>query len=113
MRILSDLDRCSRPGEIGAVMRREGLYSGTISRWRQQRDTGAFHGLSPTKRGPKVTRAQAPGPNPLVKDVARLERENADLKRRLLQAETIIDVQKKVSQLLGIPLSDADSDEKS
>ncbi|HIJ44177.1 MAG TPA: IS3 family transposase, partial [Rhodospirillaceae bacterium] len=73
-----------------------------------QRAAGAFQGLSPAKRGPKMT-----PPNPLAKDVARLEREKAKLERRLRHAETIIEVQKKVSQLLGIPLSDADSDGKS
>jgi len=105
VRILALLDGCSQPGEIGAVLRREGVYSSTITRWRRQRDAGAFQGLSPAKRGPKMT-----PPNPLAKDVARLEREKANLEQRLLQAETIIDVQKKISQLLGIPLNGADSD---
>jgi transposase-like protein len=108
VRILALLDGCSQPGEIGAVLRRESVYSGTIARWRRQRAAGAFQGLSPAKRGPKMT-----PPNPLAKDVARLEREKAKLERRLRHAETIIEVQKKVSQLLGIPLSDADSDGKS
>ena len=108
VRILALLDDCSQPGEIGAVLRREGVYSSTITRWRRQRDAGAFQGLSAAKRGPKMT-----PPNPLAKDVARLEREKANLERRLLQAETIIDVQKKVSQLLEIPLSGTDSDGKS
>ena len=101
LRVLREADACSEPGEIGALLRREGLYSSHLTLWRQQRDQGTLQGLAPRKRGRK------PQPkNPLAKKIAELERENDRLKRRLMQAETIIDVQKKGSQILGIPLSD-------
>ncbi len=101
LRVLREADACSEPGEIGALLRREGLYSSHLGLWRQQRDDGTLQGLAPRKRG-RRTKAV----NPLSKRVAELERENERLKRRLKQAETIIDVQKKVSQILGIPLND-------
>jgi len=101
LRVLQEADACSEPGEIGALLRREGLYSSHLGVWRRQRDEGTLQGLSPRKRGRK-----AKPKNPLLKKVAELERENARLKSRLMQAETIIDVQKKVSQILGIPLND-------
>ena len=100
LRVLQEADACSEPGEIGALLRREGLYSSHLGVWRRQRDEGTLQGLS-RKRGRK-----AKPKNPLLKKVAELERENARLKSRLMQAETIIDVQKKVSQILGIPLND-------
>jgi len=101
LRVLQEADACSEPGETGALLRREGLYSSHLVVWRRQRAEGTLQGLSPRKRGRK------PQPtNPLAKKVAELERENRGLKRRLKQAETIIDVQKKVSQILGVPLSD-------
>ena len=82
-----------------AVMRREGLYSSALSDWRQQRDAGAFAGLKPVARGPKT----AP-PNPLAADHARLQRDNKRLTQRLERAEAIIDLQKKVAALLGLPI---------
>lgn len=101
LRVLREADACSEAGEIGALLRREGLYSSHLTLWRQQRDQGTLQGLAPRKRGRK------PQPkNPLAKKVAELERENKRLERRLKQAEIIIDVQKKVSQILGVPLSD-------
>ena len=107
LRILAALDRCSRPGEIGALLRREGVYSSSITRWRRQRDNGVLHGLSPVRRGPKA----APPP-PQDKEMAMLKRENARLRKRLSQAEMVIDVQKKVSQLLGIALDSAENGNK-
>ncbi len=101
LRVLQEADACNEPGEIGAVLRREGLYSSHLVVWRRQRAEGTLQGLRPRKRGRK------PQPrNPLAKKVAELERENKRLERRLKQAEIIIDVQKKVSQILGVPLSD-------
>lgn len=101
MRILQEADACSEPGEIGALLRREGLYSSHLVVWRRQRTEGTLDGLKPRKRGRK------PQPiNPLAKKVAELERKNKRLEKRLKQAEIIIDVQKKVSQILGVPLSD-------
>jgi transposase len=84
-------------GDIGAILRREGVYSSTLCDWRRQRDTGAFDALTPVRRGPKSAEA-----NPLAAEVALLQRSNADLTRRLARAETIIDVQKKVAALLGL-----------
>ncbi len=107
LRILQEADACRELGEIGALLRREGLYSSLLSAWRQQRADGALQGLSPKRRGPKGTR------NPLSRKLAELERENDRLRERLEQAEAIIEVQKKVSDLLGRPKADPGSDEKS
>ncbi len=87
------------PGELGALLRREGLYSSHLSTWRNQRDLGMLEGLAPKKRGRKPKRK-----DPLVEENQRLRRENARLAARLKQAETIIEVQKKLSTMLGIPL---------
>lgn len=105
VRLLRDADGAS-PGELGALLRREGLYSSHLTTWRRQRDAGALRALSPKKRG----RPAAP-PSPLARRVAELEREKARLERRLQQAETIIDVQKKLSTMLGIPLAAGDATE--
>ncbi len=104
LRIVREADSCKGPGEIGALLRREGLYSSLLTSWRRQRDTGALAGLEPKKRGPK-----AKAVDPRVKG---LERELARLKRKLEQAETIIDIQKKVAGILGIPLRTSEPDEK-
>ena len=98
--ILKEAEACSERGEIGALLRREGLYSSHLSTWRGQRDQGSLRALAPAKRGRK-----AKAKNPLAEEVARLERENRKLQKRLHQAELIIDVQKKVADLLGIPLA--------
>ena len=98
LRILREYDACTVPGEIGALLRREGLYHSNIKTWRRQRDEGALRGLTPKKRGRKPRQI-----NPLAKEVARLERENKKLAKKLQQAEIIIDVQKKISEILGIP----------
>ena len=81
-------------------MRREGLYSSHLTAWRKQRDQGALKALSPVKRGRKPK-----AKNPLADELARLERENGKLRKRLEQAETIIDLQKKVADLLDIPMA--------
>jgi transposase-like protein len=88
LRIVREADSCTEPGEIGALLRREGLYSSLLTAWRRQRDAGALAGLEPKKRGPK---SKAVDPR-----VKRLEREVSRLKRKLEQAETIIDIQKNV-----------------
>ncbi len=93
--ILAQADACSKPGEIGALLRREGLYSSLLSKWREQRAAGALAALSPKKRGRKPRRV-----DPQAKRVAQLERENARLRQKLEKAETIISVQKKLSRLL-------------
>ena len=93
LRILQELDACSGKGEIGAVLRREGLYSSLVSKWREQREKGSLNGLSGQKRGPKV--------DPNAAELARLQRENKRLKEQLERAELIIEVQKKVARLMG------------
>jgi transposase-like protein len=95
VRILEEADRCTERGEIGALLRREGLYSSHLSTWRRQRDQGILSGLSPKKRGRK-------GKDELEKELAELRRENKRLQARLEEAEMIIDVQKKLSRLLGL-----------
>jgi transposase len=104
LRIVREADACKEPGEIGALLRREGLYSSLLSAWRRQRDAGALAGLEPKKRGPKAKVI-----DPRVK---RLERDVARLKRKLEQAETIIEIQKKVAGILGIPLRTSEPGEK-
>ena len=98
-RILKEADRCKLPGEIGALLRREGLYSSALTTWRKARDRGELAGLRPKKRGAK------PVPEKIAaRETEKLRRENARLKKKLEQAELIIEVQKKVSKLLGIQL---------
>lgn len=101
--ILRQADACSEPGQVGALLRREGLYSSHLTLWRQQRRQGR---LGSRKKG-----RRALAPNPLASRVAELERENRRLSRRLKKAETIIDFQKKLSGLLGIPLNTPTSDD--
>ena len=100
LRILEEVEACIGPGEIGALVRREGIYSSYLSRWRQARDRGQLNGLNGKKRGPKKTVDQE-----LAEENASLRRENERLRVRLKQAETIIDVQKKLSQMLGVERS--------
>ena len=108
LRILEQADACKEPGEIGQLLRREGLYSSHLTSWRKQRREGSLRGLSPRKRGRK------PQPkNPLAKRVAELERQNTALQERLRQAEVIIGVQKRVSEILGIPLATPEDTEGS
>ena len=101
--ILAEADACSEPGMLGELLRREGLYSSHLSTWRRQRDEGALAGLTPKRRGRK-----AKSKNPLADENRRLERESDRLKEQLRQAELIIDVQKKVSEMLNIPLKPQD-----
>ena len=97
LRILQEADGLKDSGEIGALLRREGLYSSHLVNWRRQREQGVFSALSPKTRG-----RRAPERNPLARRVAELEGENRDLRKRLKEAETIIEVQKKLSEALGI-----------
>jgi transposase-like protein len=105
LRILAEADGAAATGGIGAILRREGLYSSALTNWRRQRDAGAIGGLKPAKRGPKTTEA-----NPLAAELARLQQDRARLRRRLIRAEAIIDIQKKVAALLGIPLALSDNE---
>ena len=102
LRILQEVSACSGEGEIGQVLRREGLYSSHLSTWRQQRDEGALRELG-KKRGRKPKRQD--------RDTERLKRENARLLRENAQLKQILAIQKKVSELLGIPLSHLENDE--
>lgn len=99
LRVLGEADRCSEPGQVGELLRREGLYSSHLTLWRKQRDSGTLNGLESKKRGRK-----AKPQNASARELQKLRRENQRLNERLRQAETIIEVQKKVSELLGIPL---------
>ena len=105
LRILREVEECKGSGEVGALLRREGLYSSLVSKWREQRERGSLTGLSGQKRGPKV--------DPQAKEVERLQRENKRLQEKLERAELIIDVQKKVARLLGVPLEDNERNEDS
>ena len=92
-------------GQIGELLRREGLYSSQLSTWRKQRQEGVLAGLAPKRRGRKPKTK-----NPLADEVAKLQRENQRLKNNLRKAELVIDVQKKVSEMLDIPLTPRDSE---
>ena len=106
LRILAEADACSEPGTLGELLRREGLYSSHLTTWRRQRQEGALAGLTPKRRGRK-----AKPKNPLADENEQLRRENQRLKEHLRQAELIIDVQKKVSEMLNIPLKTPDGEE--
>lgn len=95
LRILSEAAQCRKPSERGALLRREGLYSSHLTQWRRELREGALNGLKPKKRGPKS--------DPLAVENAQLKRQIARLQVKLERAETIIEVQKKLSQLLGLP----------
>jgi transposase-like protein len=97
LRILEEADTCTLPGQIGVLLRREGLYSSHLSNWRRQKEKGMFKALSPKKRGRKEKEK-----NPLTQRVAQLQRDNERLRKKLKQAEIIIDVQKKISEILGV-----------
>ena len=97
--VLRQADACSELGGIASLLRREGLYASHLTNWRRQRDAGSLHALKPKARGRKPTPK-----NPLASENARLQKENQRLQGRLKKAEIIIDVQKKVSEMLDVPL---------
>jgi len=99
-RILSEADACKRSGEMGALLRREGLYSSHVTEWRAARDRGELAGET-RPRGPKPKQVDARDAR-----IAELERETAQLQLRLKRAEAVLDLQKKVAELLGMPLPD-------
>ena len=104
--IVAQAEACRDDGAIGALLRGEGLYSSHLTTWRRQKEQGELDALTPKKRGRKSTA------HPLTEENQRLRKENARLSRRLEQAELIIDVQKKVSALLGISLPEVKSGEE-
>ena len=103
--ILKEADLATEPGQIGALLRREGLYSSHLVQWRRQRDAGSLQALG-KKRG-------RPRPDPKDREIAHLRTDNERLRRRLSQAEKVIEVQGKVSELLGISLDPASDETES
>ena len=97
LRMLKKVDACTELGQLGVLLRQEGLYSSNLTTWRKQRDEGILIAMSPKKRGRKAKPKSS-----LAPEVARLEKENQRLKNKLKQAELIIDAQKKISEILGI-----------
>jgi transposase len=106
VRILKEADACTEPGELGALLRREGIYSSYLSRWRRARDRGELQALSPKRRGPKSAADSG-----LTKELVKLQRENERLRGRLAQAEAIMEAQKKLSELLGLSPGETGNDE--
>ena len=104
--ILDQAEAAQDFGTIGALLRREGLYSSHLTTWRRQRQKGEIDALTPQKRGPKVV------VSPLVKQNRQLQSANARLAKKLQNAELIIEVQKKVAALLGNPIPNIQIDEE-
>jgi transposase-like protein len=98
-RIVREADRCTTPGAIGALLRREGLYSSSLTTWRAARDRGELEGLAPKPRGPKGV-----PPDPRDKQLAEQARELRKWRKRAERAEALVEVQKKVAALLGTPV---------
>jgi transposase len=104
LRVLREADRSTGPGQLGALLRREGLYSSHLTTWRKQREEGTLTGLAPKRRGRKANPDAA-----LIAENQRLQRETQRLAAKLRQAETIIEVQKKLSEVLAIALPSPES----
>ncbi len=104
LRVLSEVAGYTEPGEIGALLRREGLYSSHLTKWRRQRDEGVLNAMRPKKRGRKPKE-----PNPLRAEVASLQKRNRTLEERLRQAELIIEAQKKISEILNTCLENGET----
>jgi transposase-like protein len=104
LRVLSEADRSTGPGQLGALLRREGLYSSHLSTWRKQREEGTLAALTPKRRGRKADPDAA-----LIAENQRLKRETQRLAEKLRQAETIIEVQKKLSEILATALPSPES----
>jgi len=105
LRIVAAADACRKPGDIGSLLRREGLYSSHLVMWRRQRDSGALRSMKSRRRG-----RQPREHDPMAQEVQRLTRENEQLKKRLTQAERIIAVQKKVSEVISILRAEHESE---
>jgi transposase len=106
-RILAEADEAKNFGGVGALLRREGLYSSVLVTWRRERAAGILQGLSPQRRGPKSKR------DPIAEEFQQLRRENQRLTEELRKADIVIDIQKKVAALLGRPILAPDPEEKS
>lgn len=105
LQVVEEADRCSNPGEVGALLRREGIYSSSLSQWRRQRDAGALSGLGRT-RGRKPKSA-------LEVEIAKLKKQNEKQKKQLDQAQFIIEVQKKLVRAFGSELQQAEKEDQS
>jgi transposase len=105
-RILTEADQAKGSGGVGALLRREGLYSSLLTTWRREREAGVRQALTPQKRGPKSKR------DPVAEHVQKLQRDNQRLTEQLRKAEIVIDVQKKVAGLLGWPIAAPDPESK-
>jgi len=103
LRILKEADVCTKPGEQGALLRREGLYSSHLTEWRRARERGELDALAPRKRGRKPAAV-----NPLERKVTELSRALEKAEARAKRAEALVELQKKISELLGIPLPKED-----
>ena len=101
LRVLAEAEACEKPGDVGRLLRREGLYHSHLTDWRRARNSGALAGLAPKKRGRKRVER-----NPLERKVQQLERENARLQEELRKARLVVEVQGKVAGLLGMSLED-------
>lgn len=106
-RILREIESATQSGQVGAILRREGLYYSNIQCWQLQRERGVLEGLSPKKRGRKQTKAEV-----LIKKNKELERKVGKLQRRLKRAELLLDIQKKISEITGIPLRELENEEE-
>ena len=107
-KVLQEAEACTESGQVGALLRREGLYSSHLTTWRYARERGELEGLAPKKRGPAAQEV-----NPLAKELAAERREVARLKAENAKLQIICDVQKKVSQLLGVTLPTIPEDDES
>ena len=105
-RILAEADQAKGSGGIGALLRREGLYSSLLATWRREREAGVLQALSPQKRGPKSKR------DPVAEENQQLRRETQRLTEELRKAEIVIDIQKKVATAVGPPAATVDPEEK-
>jgi transposase len=107
-KVLQEAEACTESGQVGALLRREGLYSSHLTTWRQARERGELQGLAPKKRGPPAQET-----NPLAKELAAERREVARLKAENAKLQIICEVQKKVSLLLGVTLPTIPEDDES
>jgi transposase-like protein len=107
-KVLQEADACTESGQVGALLRREGLYSSHLTTWRQARERGELQGLAPKKRGPAAQES-----NPLAKELAAERREVARLKAENAKLQIICEVQKKVSLLVGVTLPTIPEDDES
>jgi transposase len=108
LRILEAVEACTEPGEVGALLRREGLYTSHLTHWRSARRSGSLGALAPQKRGPKVVEA-----DPRDMRIIELERDLRKATARADRAEALVDIQKKVSQILGIVLPERPDEKQS